>query len=96
MRTITAFVLIAVITLGVAIPSAGYEVVSGHPRLFVTSADVAELRGKCNGPMAADYAAAKNWADGHINEAFPLSSIDAYRDHLSTYSFVYLITGDVS
>ncbi|MFH1865027.1 MAG: hypothetical protein ABIK85_04020, partial [Candidatus Eisenbacteria bacterium] len=96
MRTMTAFVLIAVVTLGAAIPSAGYEVVSGHPRLYVTSADVAALRAKCQGSMAADYAISKNWADDHMNDSLPLSSVDAYQHYLATYSFNYLITGNAA
>ncbi len=96
MKALTAIALTVVITCGVAMPAAGYEVVSGHPRLYVTAPDVAALRAKCNGPMAADYAVVKNWADDHINDAFPFSSIDTYTQNLSTYSFVYLITGDTA
>lgn len=96
MKALTAIALIVVITCVVAMPAVGYEVVSGHPRLFVTSADVAALRAKCAGPMAADYAVSKNWADDHINDSFPLSSIDAYQHYLCTYSFIYLVTGDAA
>ena len=96
MRTMTAFVLIAIVTLGAAVPSAGYEVVSGHPRLYVTSADVAALRAKCQGPMAADYAISKNWADDHMNDSLPLIGALEYQHYLATYSFNYLITGNVA
>jgi hypothetical protein len=53
MRSMTAFVLIAVIALGVAVPAAAYQVESGHPRLYVTSSDVAALRAKVQGPQRA-------------------------------------------
>ncbi len=96
MKALTAIALIVVITCGVAMPAAGYDVVSGHPRLFVTSADLAALRAKCSGPMAADYAIPKNWADDHMNDPFPLSSVDAYHHYLCTYSFIYLVTGDAA
>ena len=96
MRTMTAFVLIAIVTLGAAVPSAGYTVVSGHPRLYVTSADVAALRAKCQGPMAADYAISKNWADDHMNDSLPLSNALTYQHYLATYSFNYLVSGNTS
>lgn len=96
MRTMTAFALIAVMTLGVAVPSAAYQVESGHPRLFVTSSDVAGLRAKCQGSMAADYAISKNWADDHFGDSLPLSSVDAYQHYLCTYSFNYLASGSTS
>jgi hypothetical protein len=96
MKALTAIALTVVITCGVAMPAAGYEVVSGHPRLFVTSADVAGLRAKCAGPMAEDYAVSKNWADDHMSDSLPLSSIDAYHHYLCTYSFLYLVTQDVA
>ena len=96
MKTLTAIALTVVITCGIAMPAAGYEVVSGHPRLYVTSADVAALRAKCSGPMAADYAISKNWADDHMHDSLPLSSVISYHHYLCTYSLIYLVTQDVA
>ena len=96
MKTMTAIALAAALAAGAALPASGYEVVSGHPRLYVTANDLPALRARCEGPMAADYAVSKNWADDHINDSLPFSSVDAYMHNLCTYSFIYLVTGNAA
>ncbi len=96
MKSVTITLLAAVLIAGAVMPATGYDVVSGHPRLYVLPGDLAALRAKCNGSMAEDYAISKTWADDHMYDSLPLSSIDAYHHYLCTYSFIYLVTQDVS
>jgi len=93
MKRLTATLVTLVVLGALAIPAHGYNVVSGHPRMFVTSADVSALRARCNGSMSDDYQVVKNWADDHINDSFPFSSVDAYKHNMCTYAFMYLVDG---
>ena len=92
MKSMTIIMLAAALVAGAVMPAAGYEVVSGHPRLYVTASDLPALRAKCSGSMAYDYSIPKNWADDHMYDSLPLSSVDAYHHYLCTYSFIYLVT----
>jgi hypothetical protein len=88
-RTIT-FTLVFLVTVALAVPSLSYTVTSSRPRLFFLSQDVPELRAKCNGSLAADYGALKNWCDSEMNASLPLS-LFYLEKHLAAFSFVWVI-----
>jgi hypothetical protein len=90
-RRTLALLLLAFV---VASPAAlAYNVVDGHPRLFVLADDVPALRAKCQGVFAAEFDDIESWCDEHINDSFPFAPHE-YEWHLSAYSFAWLVGGD--
>ncbi len=90
MRSTTAIVLAAILVLLSAATALGYEVVSGHPRLYFRAGDVPELRARCSGAYSSDYNRLKSWCDQNMNASLPVN----LEFHLPTYSFVYLMSQD--
>lgn len=93
---LVATALVLLLVLACTVPAPGYSVAPGHPRLYVLSSEVDDLRAKCDGPMAADLADVVAWAEENMAAPLPIDNEWQYGCHLSTYSFLYLVTGDVS
>lgn len=70
---------------------------SGHPRVWITSADLTAVRAKV-GPGGANetlFNTLTSWCDSHISDA--LNSGTDYDEHLYRYSMAHLLTaGDVT
>lgn len=96
MRRITALGLVAIVTATLASSAGAYQVTSGHPRLFFVAGDLPALRSKCTGALSGDYQDIRNWCDDNMTTSLPLASIDFYEDHLAAYSFVWLMSQNVS
>jgi hypothetical protein len=96
MKRLTMFTLLVVVLLSFALTASAYQVISSHPRLYFTAADLPALRAKCSGPLASDYQVMKSWCDDHMSDSLPLASPEFYESHLAAYSFVWLMSGDTS
>jgi hypothetical protein len=93
---LTALALVLLLVLACTVPAPGYSVVPGHPRLYLLSSQVDDLRAKCEGPLAGDLADIVAWAEENKNAPLPIANDWQYGCHLASYSFLYLATGDVS
>jgi len=89
--------LFLALSLAVAAAPAGaqdYQVVEGHPRLFITPQTLPEIRAKCAGSMAGEYGVVKALCDDSFDEPLPFESRYEWEWHLGAYSFVWLVTGE--
>ena len=89
------FILTVLLISGLSIPMevSAYTVRPDHPRVFINSDNIADIRAKCSDPSGVQdeyYTLIKNWCDNNLDTTFAAGEMLGRR-YMPSFAFCYVM-----